>query len=415
MINGDVRDSIAEKSGTEQRSRGSEPEVVATDRASGRLVRPWRTALRTALAVWLAANVVQVGVSALAYLAQRRQAPTVWNIAQQWMQWDASHYVRIAVEGYAVGPGYPAFFPLYPLLIRAGDAVLPGNAVISSWVVAHLCAFGALAILYRLAEHEFGRKVAQRTVLYLALFPTGFFLLAPYNTSLFLMLMVGTLYAARRGHWWLAGGLGALASATRLFGLLLAIALAVEYLRQYRARERKIGPELLSIALVPLGLLAYMAYSARVLGNPMAFSVAQEQWGRGYTVPGVAWWDATWQAMRQPLLHPTTLAALLDAGTYLVAVVLLVLCLVGPWRFRRDQLYLVVYSAVTLILLGATEVGGSRPMQSAPRYVLEAIAIFLVLARIGANQFIDRAVLVIGVALQAVLAVIFLSGTFLVA
>jgi hypothetical protein len=46
---------------------------------------------------------------------------------------------------------------------------------------------------------------------------------------------------------------------------------------------------------------------------------------------------------------------------------------------------------------------------------MEAVAIFLVLARIGANQVVDRAVLVIGVALHAVFLVVFMAGTFLVA
>jgi hypothetical protein len=377
--------------------------------------RPWRVASLTALTVWLLGVLVQGAVSVLAYLAQGKPLPQHWSIAAQWLQWDAGHYVRIAVEGYGIGPGFPAFFPLYPVLIRYGDAVLPGNAVTSAWIIAHACALGALAVLHRLTEHEFGRRVAQRTTIYLAVFPVGFFMFAPYNTSLFLLLSIGALYAVRRGHWWLAGGLGALASATRLFGVLLAAAMAFEYLRQCRAGQRRPGADLISIALVPLGVAAYMAYCARVLGNPMAFSVAQDQWGRAYTVPGGAWWDAVRHLFDHPVTHLSTVAALLDAGTYAVAVVLLLLCLVGPWKFRRDQLYLVVYSAATLLLLGATEVGGSRPMQSAPRYILEATAVFLVLGRIGVKPLVDRAVLAVGLALQVALATVYLSGTWLVA
>jgi hypothetical protein len=114
------------------------------------------------------------------------------------------------------------------------------------------------------------------------------------------------------------------------------------------------------------------------------------------------------------LLDPSTLAAILDAGTVLVAVVLLILCVAGRFRFRRDQLYLVVQAALTLVLLMSTEVAG-RSMQSAARYALEAVAIVLVLARMGANHIVDRTVLMVGVALQAVFLVIFMAGTFLVA
>jgi hypothetical protein len=91
-----------------------------------------------------------------------------------------------------------------------------------------------------------------------------------------------------------------------------------------------------------------------------------------------------------------------------------VLCVVGPVKFRRDQLYLVVHGGLTLALLMSTEVGG-RAMQSSARYAMEAVAIFFVLARLGASQLVDRAVLMIGVALQAVFLVIFMARTFLVA
>jgi hypothetical protein len=114
------------------------------------------------------------------------------------------------------------------------------------------------------------------------------------------------------------------------------------------------------------------------------------------------------------LLDPGALAAMLDAGTTLVAVVLLVMAVVGPFRFRRDQLYLVVQATLTLVLLMSTEVDG-RSMQSAARYTMEAVAIFFVLARMGANQLVDRSVLTIGIALHAVFLIIFMAGTFLVA
>jgi hypothetical protein len=381
-------------------------------------------------------TVTHVAVSALAWLPRRDgQAPDLWTMVLNWNRWDAGHYVRIADSGYHLGPGFPAFFPLYPLLVHIFDFVLPGDALISALVVANAAAIGALTVLHRLAEHEFGPRVAQRAAWYLAAFPTGFFLFIGYNESLFLLLAVGALYAGRRGHWWLAGVLGGLSSAARLFGVLLVVPLAVEYLRQISwASQRASSPrepswrelsrpgrwvgrirfDVLGLALVPLGVVAYSLYCWAELGNPLAFSVAQDQWGRHYTLPGGAWVDAVRQIGGHRLLGAGSLGSLVDAGTTLVAVVLLVLCVAGRFKFRRDQLYLVVQAALTLVLLMSTEVGG-RPMQSAARYVLEAVAVILLLARLGANQIVDRAVLMIGVALQAVFLVVFMAGTFLVA
>jgi Mannosyltransferase (PIG-V) len=390
---------------------GSAPEAPAPAAAA----RPWRAAAWSAFAVWLASTVAHLGVSALAWLPRGGQPPDASDVVLNWNRWDAGLYVWIAAEGYDMGPGFPAFFPLYPLLIRVFDAILPGNAIVSALVVANVSAFGALVLLHRLASYEFGHNVAQRATFYLAAFPMGFFLFIGYNASLFILLTVGALYAGRRGHWWVAGALGGLASATRLFGLLLLLPLAIEYVRQHGRRPLRLRPDVLGLALVPVGLAAYALYCWRVLGNPLAFSAAQDDWGRRYTVPGQAWLDAVHQSSGLPLLHPTTLGTVLDAGTVLVAAVLLILCVCGPWRFRRDQLYLVVHAALALVLLLSTEVGHGRMMQSSARYTLEAVAVFLVLARMGANHLVDRVVVVTGVSLQAVFLVIFMSGTFLVA
>ncbi|AGZ43987.1 mannosyltransferase family protein [Actinoplanes friuliensis] len=393
------------------------PELDVVEETEPEPVRkPWRSALLAALAVWSASVVVHLMVGALAWLTYRGNgpAPGLGSIALGWNGWDAGHYVRIAESGYHLGPGFPAFFPLYPMLIHAFDPVLPGGGLVSALVVANAAAFGALAVLYRLADHEFGPRVARRASWYLAAFPMGFFLFIGYNESLFLLLTVGALYAGRRGHWWLAGALGALSSATRLFGLLLLAPLAVEYLRQVGWRPRLIRRDVLSLALVPLGVVAYSIYCLVELGSPVQFSIAQDQWGRRYTVPGQAWLTSVQQIAGHGPLDKTTLSAILDAGTVLVAVLLLVLCVKGPFKFRPDQRYLVVHGAITLVLLMSTEVAG-RSMQSAARYSMEAVAIFLVLARMGANEVVDRTVLMIGVALQAVFLVIFMAGTFLVA
>jgi Gpi18-like mannosyltransferase len=386
--------------------------VVAPDGVDAPARRPWRVAFRAASAVWSVITVTHLLVSALAWLPARNgRHPDLSTILLGWNRWDAGHYVRIAESGYHLGPGFPAFFPLYPLLVHIVDAVLPGDAQISALVVANLAALGALAVFHRLADHEFGPGVAQRATWYLAAFPSGFFLFIGYNESLFLLLAVGALYAGRRGHWWLAGALGAFSSAARLFGVLLIAPLAVEYVRQ---RGRFLRPDVLSLALVPLGVVAYSIYCKLELGDPLAFSTAQDQWGRRYTFPGEAWLIAVRQMGGHRLLDAGSLAAMLDAGTTLVAVVLLILAVAGRFRFRRDQLYLVVQAALTLVLLTSTEVDG-RSMQSAARYTMEAVAVILVLARMGAGQIVDRAVLVIGIALQSVFLVIFMAGTFLIA
>ncbi|WP_157240466.1 hypothetical protein [Catenuloplanes japonicus] len=113
-------------------------------------------------------------------------------------------------------------------------------------------------------------------------------------------------------------------------------------------------------------------------------------------------------------LGPRTLGTIIDAGSMLAAVILLALCVTGRFRFRADQLYLVAYSALSLALVLSTEVGG-RALQSAPRYAMEAVAIVLVLARMGAWRPVDRFVLTVGMTLHALLLAVYMTGTYLIA
>jgi Mannosyltransferase (PIG-V) len=385
------------------------PSRSADGSGSGR-----RGALLTAGAVWSVVTVAHLAVQMLAWLPGEHggSVPPTAELLTGLNRWDTGHYLRIAESGYRTDPGSPAFFPLYPLLIRATDAILPGGALIAALLVANVAAVGALAMVYRLADSEFGPRVAQRATWYLAVFPTGFFLFIGYNESLFILLMAGALYAGRRGRWWWAGCLGALASATRLFGVLLMLPLAVEYFRQVGWPSRRLRLDVLSLALVPLGAAFYSLYCLIALDDPLAFSAAQDQWGRQYTVPGAAWVSAVGRA-QGGLLSMDTLGAITDAGTFLLVVVLLMLSVAGPLRFRRDQLYLAAHGALSLVLLMSTT-SWFRPMMSSARYVLEVLAIFFVLGRLGAHPVVDRAILVVGATLHAAFLLIFIAGTFFV-
>src|SRR5918997_1730026 len=145
-------------------------------------------------------------------------------------RWDAAWYLRIAESGYGGGGVRAAFFPLYPLLVRAGATPFgasPGALLVAAYAVALAAFLGALVLLHRLVSLELGRPLAQPALLLLAVFPAAAFFGAPYSESLFLLLAVGAFYAARTGHWAWAGACAGLASATRSAGLLLLIPLAL--------------------------------------------------------------------------------------------------------------------------------------------------------------------------------------------
>src|SRR6185436_6854967 len=67
-------------------------------------------------------------------------------------RWDSAWYLAIAGDGYGEGQR-AAFFPLYPLLVRAGGWVL-GSPVVAGLLVSTTCLVVALAALHELTRLE---------------------------------------------------------------------------------------------------------------------------------------------------------------------------------------------------------------------------------------------------------------------
>src|SRR5258708_29765328 len=128
-------------------------------------------------------------------------------------------FTTIAKYGYT-DINRTAFFPLYSLLERALMYV-HNNPLIDGLIISNLAGLGIFVVLYRLVSEDFNAGQAERTVLYLALFPTAFYLASGYNESLFIFLVVLNFYQLRHGHWWWAGLFGFLAGLTRSAGILL--------------------------------------------------------------------------------------------------------------------------------------------------------------------------------------------------
>jgi Gpi18-like mannosyltransferase len=383
--------------------------------------QPWRRAWLTGLATWAIAYLTYMMINAAFWAVGNRQPPPLSGFFDVWNRWDTGHYVTIATSGYDVNTENPAFFPLYPLLMATLDPVLPGQKLAAGLIIASGACVAALAVIHRLVEDLHDSGTAQRTVVYVMASPFAFFLVAAYNESLLLALCAGSLYCMHRGRWWYAGLLAALASATRQAGVLLAIAFAIEYLRQRgwmgRGRARRLGWDALAILLVPTGVIAFMVYSDQVLGDPLKFLHVQAFWGRELSPPWVGTVGAldhiAFWSQRSPL-HTFTVLNVIDLVAMALVIALLVLTVVGPWRLGPQSWYLVAFGAAVIVMVLLTPIGrGLPPLHGLPRYALEVVAIFIVLARMGANSVLDRAYLFPAIALQATLLVGFFANVWL--
>jgi hypothetical protein len=320
---------------------------------------------------------------------------------------DASWYVLIANEGYTepgeeiegLVQGRPAFFPVYPLLMRAlGGFGSYGFAAIAGVLISLAALLGALYLLHRLTELELGADAARATVRLMAFAPVAFFFSAPYTESLFLLLSVAALYAARRDRWLVAGLLAAAASGTRNVGALLVVPLALMWWSQHG----RPSPRVLWIALAPAGLVAFSLYLRAEVNDLQAWRHAQVHFGRPETVnpfegarQGVAaGWDAVTGSTPDDLIVPILLA--------LAFLVFALGALVGVFRTLP-----VAYGAYSLALvvpalcLPQTE----NPLFGFPRYTLVVFPLFMWLGlRCERRGWTDRAVLVSTCALALVTA-----------
>lgn len=256
--------------------------IGAADRASKRRLAigpAWRWSLALYFGYRMLWTVWAAWVTSVFPHESREAAVSVWPGAAPlgtWLErvllWPTARYdvywnIGIAEQGYAYHVGSTAFHPLYPLLIGLLGRALAGNYLLAGWIIAQICCVAMLAVLYKLILLDYDAGVARRATLFLLGSPLGFIFLVPYAESLLLLCIVGALYAARRGRWWLAGLAGAGAALTKQPGVVVLVPLAWELWRAHRddLRARRLAPllrPLLGLALVPLGLLSYLGYRA---------------------------------------------------------------------------------------------------------------------------------------------------------
>lgn len=330
--------------------------------------------------------------------------------------WDTQWYIDIAQRGYdwkkAVGTSPTAFFPLYPLLIHLGVALTHRSPILVALLISNASFLVALVYLWRLAAWEIGPAVARRTVLYIATFPTALFFFAGYTESLFLLLTVGCFFHLRRREWVIAGLFGALASATRVGGVLLLAPLIYEYARDRNFSPREIELGILGILLVPAGLFAFMLYLQATVGNALAFTGAQTAWQKIFT----PWlWLGFLESVRQILVLPK--ASFMQAHNVINVTLGGLFVLWSVYTARRLPaaygLYLLAFWVVTLSS-PAMAAGYQVPLISLSRYILALFPVFLYLGILGKRSWFHDSYLVLSIGALSLFTVQFLIGGWII-
>lgn len=333
-------------------------------------------------------------------------------------RWDTEWYIDIARRGYAwkkaVGTSPTAFFPLYPLLIRIGVMLTHRSYIVVALAVSNLSFFAALIYLWRLTDWELNAAAARRACLYMAAFPTALFFFAGYTESLFLLLTVASFYHLRHRQWLLAGAFGALASATRVTGVLLLVPLLYEYSRSrnfdWRAAEWR---GIIALAAVPLGLLAFMWYLHVAVGDALAFTHYQAGWQKAFTL---RLWAGFLESFRQMLVVQPW-ASFYEAHNVINVTIGLafLVCTIGAARLLPAS-YTLYLAAFWLVTLASPAIAGGYPVPliSLSRYVLSLFPIFMYLGRAGRSRTFNDTYLVLSTGMLAVLTLQFINGGWVV-
>ena len=332
--------------------------------------------------------------------------------------WDTQWYTDIARRGYdwkkSVGTSPAAFFPLYPLLIRVGVVLTHRSYLGVALALSNLCFLGALGYLWRLARWEFDAEVAGRTVLYIAVFPTALFFFAGYTESLFLLLTVASFYHLRRGDWLLAGSFGALASATRVTGILLALPFAYEYARYSNFSWRKVDARgIVGLLLIPAGLLAFMLSLRSTVGDAFAFGHYQAAWQKVFTLQ---LWAGTVESIRQILVvQPWASFFEVHNVINLAALVLFLGTTILAAR-RLPVAYTIYLGAFWFVTLTSPAIANGYPVPliSMSRYVVTLFPVFMVWGAFGSRRTFHDIYLMLATPFLAVFTVQFLIGGWII-
>lgn len=218
---------------------------------------------------------------------------------EQFVKFDSFAYLKIAGQGYddyrIDEPHPPAnwvFFPLYPLLLKAANAIVGLLAAASPTVVGMVLSnsllVGALLYVYAIGlQQQLDERQALLVLTALLAYPASLYFSLPYTESLFLFLSAASIYYATDRKYALAFAAAALSTVTRVPGFvnLFFVAGSVLLNEGFRPTWRHVRWALYALlSLVPMGL--YLAYMKRLTGDFLApFHEQSLSWYRFSAAP----------------------------------------------------------------------------------------------------------------------------------
>lgn len=409
--------------------RRRSPSTGPLANASRALWQRWYAAFKHILPVYIAIHLALVAISCFAFLFINKDfssiimpVSTLWD---QWRHWDSGYYLQIAMHGYTTRQEM-AFFPFYPILIRA-VMVITRNELTAGLIVSNAAELVTFTVLYRLIEKDFDENRAYHTILYFAIFPTAFFFSAAYTESLFLCLSTLTFYQIRRGRWGFAALFGFMASLTRPDGMFLIVPFCYEYLaRIWQEQELSLGTilswrqifgclqrirfDVLLGLCIPASIVFFVAYGRDHAHDPLAFVHAHAFWDRSLYLPGWGILKSIWTVFHHGLLSFLTMRTSIDLSADLFILALVALSFVGPWKLPKNLWGYGLYALALYTYFQLFPKAGIYPLESMSRFLLEIFPAFIILSSMSKYRTLHLSYCMVSAALLFFLLTQFLTG-----
>ncbi|AGC47210.1 putative lipoprotein [Myxococcus stipitatus DSM 14675] len=368
-----------------------------------------RSASRTITLVVVVAVVlcgILAGIGARRIFHKNPQNPIVRideYVTMGWVAWDSSWYMRIVQEGYQYTPGEQssvAFFPLYPMLIRAVETLGP-NVYQAGVLITLLCGPLALILFTKWAKVLSDEDTALKAGLLMATYPFAMYLYgAMYSDALFILLVIAAFLLLEKGHLAPAVLVAAVATAARPVAPAVVLGLLVRRLEWKHARGEKWNAMDFLPVLSGLGFGCYMLYLWHQFGDPFAFVKVQGAPGWDQQPGWHTWLKARW--FDRVVVNPSNTREAVRLVIH-AFFTFLALALVWPTRKRLGWGY-----AVFVLAIVGLPAWSTKDFMGMGRYLLSSFPVFLT----AALMLKERPKLLRGVVAFGAASVLFLSWAF---
>ena len=328
----------------------------------------WRAILvhRAVLAVAIAAGLfVEFNLTQFLDAYARWPQTKIPDLSSRFSTWDAAHYLILSRDGYIAGSHSCAFYPLWPIAIRAASHLTFGSVLLAGLLLANGLSLAALWFFYRVVARAYGQSIGGKSLILLLAFPGALFFAFPYTESLYLLLVMAFFWELESERYFWPCVLGFLMPLTKAIGVFIVIPWA-----WHLWQKRKPLAYWLLLATPVVGYAAYFALMWANTGNAFEGFDAQKAYPYSPSIKNMF----NVAGFTDAFVHFSSLDGMMDSALDRGFFVLLLVLLPFIYRLNKTWFF---YTLPVGIVPALTSY-----FMSYRRYIMICFPVFMVLARL---------------------------------